>query len=80
MRSVVFFFFLFGYPFRGWGVSGMYVLPSFYCTLCFLPPVETRVFVTCLFLGPARVLEVFVSFPGQFLVFAGTVGRWRGRS
>ena len=28
MRSVVFFF-LFGYPFRGWGVSGMYVLPSF---------------------------------------------------
>ena len=24
-----FFLFLFGYPFRGWGVSGMYVLPSF---------------------------------------------------
>ena len=33
MGSVVFLF-LFGYPIRGWEVSGMYVLPSFHCVLC----------------------------------------------
>ena len=43
------FFFLFGYPFRGWGVFGMYVLPSFLMYFMFSP--------SC---GDPGVCQVFV--------------------